>query len=51
LAGRRLETHRAGSLFTAFVPDDLTAKPGSLELVLIGRDGTPRSAAVTVQVE
>ena len=51
LAGRRLETHRAGSLFTAFVPDDLTAKPGSLELVLIGRDGMPRSAAVTVQVE
>ena len=51
LAGRRLDTQRAGSLFTAFVPDDLTAKPGALELVLIGRDGTPRSAAVTVQVE
>ncbi len=51
LAGHRLETQRAGSVFTAFVPDDLTAQRGSLELVLIGRDGTPRSPAVTVQVE
>jgi hypothetical protein len=51
LAGRRLETHRPGSVYTAFVPDDLTAKPGSLELVLIGRDGMPRSNAVTVEVE
>jgi glycosyltransferase involved in cell wall biosynthesis len=50
LAGQRLETYRQGAVLTAVVPEELLARRGSLELVLVGRDGGTRSAPVAIEV-